>query len=131
MTIFVPTVKKLILARTTRTPLKQTSSRCPLERDYSDVDGPIESTSNGCSKYFFKLLDEYSTYFILRFVKRKSMDGGSTIDMIKILDSKFNQNLGTITLTPRTYVRWSRINVSGAYFGEEPSKMVCSTWQRT
>lgn len=59
--------------RKPRTALNETSLRCLLDRQYSDVIGSVQCGSYGGSKYFVILLDEYSTYSIVRFVDRKSM----------------------------------------------------------
>lgn len=70
----------------------------------SDVVGIMHYSLFGCLKYFVTQLDEYSTHFVVRFEKRKSILGESIIDMIKVFENAFNQNLRKHSLSERTCV---------------------------
>lgn len=106
------------IAKSTRKPLKllkDTSSRCPLNKVYSDVVGLIEWKIVGSSKYYVALLDEYSTYSWVRFVERKSKVADSIIEMIKALKNVFDKKPQSIRLTQQKKLKWFCADGSGKF----------------
>lgn len=80
---------------------------------YSDVVGPGKCTSFGNSKYFVTLLNEYSTYSLVRFIRRKSTAEDPVAEMINVLENALNKKPLSICLIQRKSVNWSQTNKGG------------------
>lgn len=111
------------LGKATRKPRKSigmwgNKSKRPIERVYTDVVGPMRTPSLGGAKYFVTLIDEYSGYSMVRFMKHKTETGGFVREMILEAESLFNETIGTLYLIRRKKVKWLRSDGGGEYISD-------------
>ena len=92
-------------------------ARSPLKRVYTDVVGPISVPTLGGAKYFVTLLDEYSGYSMVKFIKKKDAAADHVKDMIISMETLLNAHVETLLDLKRKRVNWLRSDGGGEYVG--------------
>lgn len=65
------------------------------------------------------ILDCYSGYSLMGFIKGKSEGGNEEIEMNRELENLFNSRANTLTTINRNSVKWLRTNGGVEYIGKE------------
>lgn len=103
-------------------PLSSSKAKAPLERVYTDVVGPISASTFGGARYFVTLLDEYSGYSMVRFMREKGDASERVKEMIKSMETGLSIRLGKLLILNRSSVRNLRSDGGGEYIGSEFSQ---------
>lgn len=91
----------------------------PLERTFTDVVGPITPPSISGARYFITLMDDYSGYSLLRFIRRKSQATETIQEMVNELETSFNSNIQMLKFINRKRVKWMRSDGGGEYLSRQ------------
>lgn len=89
-----------VIAKSTRNSrkYKKITATKPIERVFTELVGPIKVESMNHSKYFITLVDEYSGYSMVRFLKWKGQAADSLMEMILETEKLFNSKVDNLYL---------------------------------
>ena len=94
----------------------------PLERVYSDLVGPTRYPSLADSRYFITLLDDYSGFSMVRFLKRKGDAPVAIKSMMGEIEQLFQSKIGSLNTLTNRKIRALRTDGGGEYISKSFQK---------
>lgn len=98
-----------IKAKTTRHPFpkkSQSKSKAILDLIHTDVCGPMQTESNGKKRYILTLIDDFSKYTTVYFLREKSETATKIKEFIAFTKNKFGKNQKLFALIAEVNTLW-------------------------